>query len=233
MTARLAVRLRRRRRPRFRRPAAPVACAAPGSPDRRRPDRAGPAPGDRAPLAAASSASRRWISATAIAPSPTALPTRLVEPLRTSPAANRPGTLVSSGSGSRSSAQSSGRRPASSRSGPVHEEARCVGAHAGVGGPAGPRRPADADEQRASPGARSDAPPASVIVTAPRWPSCACSSVTCAAQAHVDQRVALDALDEVGGHRLRRGRRRARPSSRARPRRRGSSPPGRPSCPRR
>ena len=36
---------------------------------------------------------------TAIAPSPTAEATRLIEPERTSPAANTPGRLVSSGSG--------------------------------------------------------------------------------------------------------------------------------------
>ena len=66
-----------------------------------------------------SSSRRRWASAAAMAPSPTAPATRLVEPWRTSPAAKRPGTLVSRASGSRSSGQGSGRRPCSSRSGPV------------------------------------------------------------------------------------------------------------------
>ena len=37
-----------------------------------------------------------WISETAIEPSPTALATRLMERVRTSPATNTPGTLVSS-----------------------------------------------------------------------------------------------------------------------------------------
>ena len=40
-----------------------------------------------------------WMSRTAIAPSPTADATRLVEPARTSPAANTPGRLVSRRSG--------------------------------------------------------------------------------------------------------------------------------------
>src|SRR5204862_238563 len=40
-----------------------------------------------------------WIIATAAAPSPMAAPTRLVEPLRTSPTANTPFRLVSSGAG--------------------------------------------------------------------------------------------------------------------------------------
>ena len=42
-------------------------------------------------------------------PSPTAAATRLPEPARTSPTANRPGTLVSKGNGSRSSGQPRGR----------------------------------------------------------------------------------------------------------------------------
>ena len=58
-------------------------------------------------------------ASTAIAPSPTAPATRLVEPYRTSPAAKTQGRLVSSGSGSRSSGQAAGRLPLSSRSSPV------------------------------------------------------------------------------------------------------------------
>ena len=57
-----------------------------------------------------------WTSATAIAPEPTPEATRLTEPCRTSPAANTPGTLVSSSRGGRSSGQP-GEAP--SRSGPV------------------------------------------------------------------------------------------------------------------
>jgi hypothetical protein len=40
----------------------------------------------------------RWIRATAAAPSPIAPPTRFAEPERTSPTANTPGTVDSSGS---------------------------------------------------------------------------------------------------------------------------------------
>jgi len=46
----------------------------------------------------------RCTDATALAPSPTAAATRFIDPCLTSPAANRPGTLVSNGSGSRPSA---------------------------------------------------------------------------------------------------------------------------------
>src|SRR3569623_685540 len=48
-----------------------------------------------APVARAAMAA--WICATTAAPSPTAAATRLVEPARTSPIANTPGRLVSSG----------------------------------------------------------------------------------------------------------------------------------------
>jgi hypothetical protein len=58
----------------------------------------------------------------AVAPSPTAVATRLPEPCRTSPAAKTPGTLVSSRNGSRSSAQPLGRLPFFERSGSVHAE---------------------------------------------------------------------------------------------------------------
>jgi hypothetical protein len=44
-----------------------------------------------------------WTNFTAIDPSPTAEDTRLIEPLRTSPAANTPGRFVSKGYGSRPS----------------------------------------------------------------------------------------------------------------------------------
>src|SRR6185295_3217198 len=49
-----------------------------------------------------------WTQVTASEPSPTAKPTRLVEPDRMSPAARIPGTVVSSGQGSR---LVSGQRP--------------------------------------------------------------------------------------------------------------------------
>ena len=52
-------------------------------------------------LAPYSTASTLWICATTAAPSPTAAATRLVEPARTSPIANTPGRLVSSGSAGR------------------------------------------------------------------------------------------------------------------------------------
>src|SRR5215471_9069542 len=51
------------------------------------------------------SASHRCTSATAIDPSPMAAAQRLTDPQRTSPAANTPGRLVSSGSGSLGSDQ--------------------------------------------------------------------------------------------------------------------------------
>ena len=47
------------------------------------------------------SARARWTFATAMPPSPTAAAQRLTEPERTSPAANTPGWLVSSGPGAR------------------------------------------------------------------------------------------------------------------------------------
>jgi hypothetical protein len=46
-----------------------------------------------------------WICATTAAPSPIAAPTRLVEAARTSPMANTPGMLVSSGSAARPAAR--------------------------------------------------------------------------------------------------------------------------------
>ena len=48
----------------------------------------------------ADAASRSCTERTALEPSPTAAATRFIEPLRTSPAANTPGTDVSNGSGS-------------------------------------------------------------------------------------------------------------------------------------
>ena len=52
---------------------------------------------ERGPLGLAHALARySWISETAIDPSPTALATRLIERIRTSPATNTPGTLVSS-----------------------------------------------------------------------------------------------------------------------------------------
>src|SRR2546426_7380447 len=51
----------------------------------------------RASTPAFSRARNAWICATTAAPSPIAPPTRLTEPERTSPIANTPGTLVSSG----------------------------------------------------------------------------------------------------------------------------------------
>src|SRR3954468_1502351 len=66
----------------------------------------------------------RWASVTAIAPSPTAEATRLTESARASPATNTPGTLASSGHGSRSSGQPRGRWPSTTRSGPVTRNPR-------------------------------------------------------------------------------------------------------------
>src|SRR5690348_15739259 len=43
--------------------------------------------------------SNRWAQVTANEPSPTAKPTRLIDPERISPAASMPGTVVSSGQG--------------------------------------------------------------------------------------------------------------------------------------
>ena len=60
-----------------------------------------------------------WTSWMAVAPSPTAEATRLMDRCRTSPAANTPGTLVSSGSGGRFSGQPAGSSPARCRSWPV------------------------------------------------------------------------------------------------------------------
>ena len=61
---------------------------------------------ERGPLGLAHAVARySWISETAIDPSPTALATRLIERMRTSPATNTPGTLVSSAYGSRGSGQ--------------------------------------------------------------------------------------------------------------------------------
>jgi hypothetical protein len=54
------------------------------------------------PLAWAN-AKHSWTERTAADPSPTAAATRLIEPARTSPAANNPGWLVSKGSGKRPS----------------------------------------------------------------------------------------------------------------------------------
>ena len=61
-----------------------------------------------------------WTNRTAMEPSPTAEDTRLIEPLRTSPAANTPGRLISKGYGSRASpAQTSPSRAERSTSPPV------------------------------------------------------------------------------------------------------------------
>ena len=58
--------------------------------------------GDRCCACRAHASARYWCtSETAIDPSPTALATRLIDRARTSPATNTPGTLVSSGNGSR------------------------------------------------------------------------------------------------------------------------------------
>ena len=148
-----------------------------------------------------SSSRRRWASATAMAPSPTAPATRLVEPLRASPAAKSPGTLVSSGNGSRSSGQPAGRRPWARRSGPVEQVARPIDEDAGAGRPAGAGDAADAQEQRAGRQPlgrplgvddrdRGEGLPARVHLRDLR------------AEADVDEVAALDALDEVRGHGL-------------------------------
>ena len=54
-------------------------------------------------------ARRSWTERTALEPSPTAAATRFIEPWRTSPAANTPGTEVSNGSGA---GRARGQRPA-------------------------------------------------------------------------------------------------------------------------
>ena len=70
------------------------------------------------PHAGSAMASRqRCTSGMAAAPSPTAAATRLIDPARTSPAANTPGRLVSSGSGGRPRRQRP--PPSPGRSGPV------------------------------------------------------------------------------------------------------------------
>ena len=72
----------------------------------------------KAQTATPSSARRLKMSDATMEPSPTAAATRFVEPCLTSPAANSPTRLVSSGRGSRSSGQQSG-MPSASRSWPV------------------------------------------------------------------------------------------------------------------
>src|SRR6516225_6059295 len=77
----------------------------------------------------------RWAQATAREPSPTAKPTRLTDPARMSPAARTPGTLVSSGHGSRSDR---GHNPEAVTSAPVSTKplaSRAIpaGSHAAAG----------------------------------------------------------------------------------------------------
>ncbi len=108
---------------------APIVCGTPSIAARLRPPRPGPFPSPAqcsvrsAGLPAARSSaivrvcpsidsslrrfharieSKRWAQVTASEPSPTAKPTRLVEPERMSPAASTPGRVVSRGQGSRS-----------------------------------------------------------------------------------------------------------------------------------
>ncbi len=95
------------------------------------------------------SARKRWTSSTAIAPSPTAAATRLVEPRRTSPAANTPGRDVSSGYGSHGSGHTD-RAPVSERlrSSPAGDDVPGgVDENAGVAHPGRVGLAADADEQ--------------------------------------------------------------------------------------
>ena len=125
----------------------------------------------------------------------------MVEPWRTSPAANSPGTLVSSASGSRSSGQPAGRRPPSQQVGTGEDVAGAVGAHAALGRPARPRLPAEAQEQRlrgqplAAFGGVRDRRPGEVPVVGVQL-------AHLGLQPHVDQRVGLDARDQILGHAL-------------------------------
>ena len=90
-------------------------------------------------LGAPCAASTWWICATTAAPSPIAAPTRLVEAARTSPMANTPGMLVSSGSGARPAA-------AIGEAVPGHDKSLAVDRDA-VRQPLGVRIGADEQEQ--------------------------------------------------------------------------------------
>src|SRR4029077_12725233 len=70
-----------------------------------------------------------WISETAIDPSPTALATRLIERIRTSPATNTPGTLVSNTYGSRASGHPWSRTSGPARMNPRSSRATTPSSH--------------------------------------------------------------------------------------------------------
>ena len=92
------------------------------------------------------SARKRCTCCTAMAPSPTADATRLIEPCRTSPAKKIPGELDSRNSGSRSSFHHVPRPPSANNVGSGQEEAGVVATHP-VDAPRS-RHTSDEDEQR-------------------------------------------------------------------------------------
>ena len=140
-------------------------------------------------------ASRSCANRTAIAPSPTAEAMRFIDPARTSPAANTPGTDVSSDRGGTSSGQSAGGDPEV-----------VAGEHEATGvppddavEPARPRRLPDEDEQRRPPGPPAPRCPArSRSPSSRRVPSAPATSVSVLDR---DLLRRLDPVDEVAGHR--------------------------------
>jgi hypothetical protein len=141
-----------------------------------------------------SSASRVNASAAAIAPSPTAPATRLVEPWRTSPAVKRPGRLVSSGS-------VVGAPTGNEEILAGHDVAGGVGQDAFGRAPVGVRPTADADEDGIR---RLGASFAGGVGDghAAEPPAVRVQPGQLGLEADVDQRMLLDSLDQVGGHRL-------------------------------
>src|SRR5689334_20238660 len=128
------------------------------------------------------------------APSPTAEATQVTDPRRTSPAANTPGRLVSSGNGGRPGGQ---RLPAG-RFGAGEDEPPPV-AGDGLAEPVRPRPGADQDEQ----GVRGDAAPRprdGVLQYQRLEVACAGTVGDLHAVADVDVRGRADFADEVVRH---------------------------------
>ena len=146
---------------------------------------------------------------TAIEPSPTAEATRLIEPLRTSPTANMPGRLVSSGSGAPAVGGGRGVAPPV-RTKPLSSSATSSPSHPVCGSAPMKTNSARASTRRAAP-----------VCRCPRRPR-ASSAVLAEQLAHLgvapdlDVRDALDAVDQVARHVL--AQVVARGSSAARPR---------------